>query len=440
MKRAIYVDQEGNTVNQDLEHKRPLLNLFFCIGTIIPIILIVMIVITVVQNNTCINLYNNIKTATLAYLKDQGELPDLEGENTVVNIADLYSAQYLNSNQTTNILCSGNVKVTKYKKDYIYTLDVRNCDKCSTNKKYGSWSSEQTFYPRNKAIIDVIPYYNYYERQLNTTSWTRYFDKDELADEISQYDNNLPLDENELPEVPKESEIVEIQSDSTYYYRYRDKSWKWYDIVGNYSDFSSEMPQGFTQKDQDTEVYSKWSDYSLDYPEEKDYRTIEKQTGYKFYYTDKNGKKRYYNSGKYSVRDEVNTEKYDQTDEETSTLYRYRDKQWRWYNGQKRRYSLYYSSMPSGMPYCDLGTETLSNPSNWEAQSRVNDTNRAYRLEEKKPMTRFRTVYEILSLKVLEKPLNHEAFEKKVQMTVPEFFEKEDAKLEITYKFKYKKS
>ena len=55
-------------------------------------------------------------------------------------------------------------------------------------------------------------------------------------------------------------------------------------------------------------------------------------------------------------------------------------------------------------------------------------------------MTRFRTVYEILSLKVLEKPLNHEAFEKKVQMTVPEFFEKEDAKLEITYKFKYKKS
>ena len=55
-------------------------------------------------------------------------------------------------------------------------------------------------------------------------------------------------------------------------------------------------------------------------------------------------------------------------------------------------------------------------------------------------MTRFRIEYEILSLKVLDTPLNHSDFEEKVKMSVPEFATNENYKLEVTYKFKYRKS
>ena len=55
-------------------------------------------------------------------------------------------------------------------------------------------------------------------------------------------------------------------------------------------------------------------------------------------------------------------------------------------------------------------------------------------------MTRFRIQYEILSLKVLDKPLNKKDFEKKVKMSVPVFATNENYKLEVTYKFKYKKA
>ena len=40
MKRNTYVDSSGNTIDQTFESKKPILILFFIIGTIIPLILI----------------------------------------------------------------------------------------------------------------------------------------------------------------------------------------------------------------------------------------------------------------------------------------------------------------------------------------------------------------------------------------------------------------
>ena len=440
MKRQTYVDETGNPINQSLENKKPLLRFFFVFGTILPVVIIILIIVAVVQNNSCLKLYNSLKTASLNYAKDEGSLPTLEGESTSVRLDDLYSSKYLSSTNTDNNLCSGNVKITKYKDDYLYTVDARNCGKCSVNLKYGSWSKEQSSYPSGKAIVDVIPYYNYYDREISSTEWSNYYDDDELSDETSKYGIRLPLDEETLPQVPKEGKTVNIENNTTYYYRYRDRSWKWYDIIGDYSDFSSEQPQGYANKDESTEQYTEWSEYSLNYPSEKDYRTIEQTTGYKFYYLNDQGDKIYYNAGKYSAREDVNTVKYNKTDEDTATLYRYRDKQWRWYNGQKRRYSGLTSRQPTDKPYKDTETETLSSPSSWDPESHVNATNQEYRVEERKIMTRFRIEYEILSLKVLDKPLNKKDFEKKVKMSVPAFATNENYKLEVTYKFKYKKA
>lgn len=440
MRRQVYVDEEGNTVNQALEQKKPLLRFFLVFEIAVPLILIILIIVTVVQNSNCLKIYNTIKSASLKYAQDQGELPNLEGESTSVRLDDLYSEEYLSSTSTNNTRCSGSVKITKYKKDYVYTIDARSCGKCSVNQKYSGWSAEQSSYPSGKAIVDVIPYYNYYDREVSTTEWTDYFDDEELSDETSEYGIRLPLDEEKLPEIPKEGTITNIENSTTYYYRYRDRSWKWYDIQGNYSEFSSEQPQGFANKDESSEIYTEWTEYSLNYPEEKDYRTIQQTTGYKFYYLNSKNEKVYYNSGKYSARDDVNTDKYTKTEEDTTTLYRYRDKQWRWYNGQKRKYSSYSSKQPSQRPYKDTATETLGTPTTWEPTSRVDLANQEYRIEERKIMTRFRMEYEILSLKVLDKPLNRSDFEKKVKMTIPEFASNENYKLEVTYKFKYRKS
>ena len=440
MKRQTYVDEEGNTINRSLENKRPLLNFFFIFGTILPIVIIIFIIVAAVQNNSCLKIYNYLKTASLNYAKDAGTVPTLEGESVTVRLNEMYDDGYLSSTRTNNSLCSGSVKITKYKEDYVYTIDVRNCGKCSVNLKYGSWSAEQTSYPTGKAIVDVVPYYNYYERQLSTTKWSDYFDDDELQDEISEYGIKLPMNLEDLPKIPEDANTVNIESESTYYYRYRDRSWKWYDIEGDYSGFSSEQPAGFANKDEGSSIYTEWSEYSLDYPAEKDYRTIQQTTGYKYYYLNDAGKKIYYNSGKYSAKEDVNTEKYNKRDEETATLYRYRDKQWRWYNGTKRRYSSYSSDAPRNRPYKDRETETLGNPTSWSAESKVDTSNQEYRLEERKIMTRFRVQYETVSLKVLSKPLTRNEFEEKVKMSIPEFASNENYKLEVTYKFKYRKS
>ena len=440
MKRQAYVDEEGNVINQSLESKRPLLSFLFVFGTILPIIIIIIIIVIAFQNNHCLKIYDNLKSASLKYAKDQGNLPSLEGESINVRLDDLYSDEYLTSTSTDNNRCSGNIKITKYKDDYVYTIDANGCGQCSVNKKYGGWSAEQSAYPSGKAIVDVIPYYNYYEKETNHTKWTDYFDNSELSDETSKYGIKLPLDETKLPKVPSEGKISNITNETTYYYRYRNISWKWYDIEGDYSNFSSEQPSGYANKDEGSMRYTEWTDYSLNYPEEKDYRTIQNTTGYKFYYLNDSGKKIYYNSGQYSAREDVHTDKYDQTDEDTTTLYRYRDQQWRWYNGTKRKYSSLSSTAPNGRPYKDTETETLGSATAWEPVLGVYTDDQDYRIVERKIMTRFRIEYEILSLKVLNKPLNHSDFEKKIKTSILEFASNPQYELEVTYKFKYRKS
>ncbi len=440
MRRMTYVDKDGNQIDQSFENKKLLLKFFFVFGTVLPLIFIVLIIVTVVQNKNCTNIYNSIKEASLKYAEDQDKLPEIEGDNTEINIGNLYSEQYLRSINTNNTLCSGTVKITKYKNEYIYTLDVKNCDICSTNKRYKGWSALQNTYPKNKAIVDVIPYYNYYDRQISTTEWSKYYEQSELSDEISEYNINLPIEENTLPEIPAEATTIDIEADTTNYYRYVDKKWKWYDIEGNYSEFSSEQPNGYEKIDTNTERYTQWSEYSLNYPEEKSYRSIEKTTGYKYYYLDESNKKVYYKSGKYIAKEEVDTQKYNQRDSESATLYRYRDKQWRWYNGQKRNYSTFSSVMPNGKPFKDLGIEVSTNPSSWSAEKKSNSATEEYRVEEVKLMTRFRINYEILSLKVLDKPLEKTEFESNVGENISEFNSREDKKIEVTYKFKYRKS
>lgn len=440
MKRANYVDEQGNSIDQSFESKKPILVFLFIIGTILPLLLIGLIIYTAVQNNNCNKVYSEIKKATNNYLKEESLLPLVEGENTSVSLDKLYKNNYLSSFKTNNTICKGNVKTTKIDKGYIYSLNISNCNTCTTNTRYKSWSSELSHKPTNKQIIDVIPYYNYYEREVNITDWSKYYEKDELDKEKSKYGIKLPADlENSgMPEVPEEGEIVEVKKEEVLNYHHKDKQWLWYDIIGDYSEFSSEKPSGYNNKDEKSKIYSDWSKWSLNHPEEHSYRDVSTTTGYQFYY-EKNGKKVYANNKKYTAREDVDETKYNRRESESVKMYRYRDAKWRWYNGQKRKYSALRSEKPNGYNYRDDDTEAETNYSSWTDKSTINEKNSEYRTEETKVLTRFRYVYEILSDPVLEEPVTKDEFIDIIGMSVPEFVTQEDYKVEVTYKYKYRK-
>ena len=441
MKRNSYVDSSGNTIDQTFESKKPILIVFFIIGTIVPLILIGLIIYTAIQNNNCNNLYKEIKSATTQYLKEESELPEVEGESAIVSLNKLYNGHYLNTFKTMDMVCSGTVKTTKYENQYVYTLNLTNCNTCTTNSRYKGWSGEISYLPTNKPIVDVIPYYNYYERQVVTTDWSDYYEKEDLDTKKSKYGVKLPNEDNidTMPQVPEEGQIVEVQKEETTFYRYKDKKWKWYDIVGNYSALYSEKPDGFANKDESTKTYTEWSEYSLTYPEEKSYREISKVSGYQFYYEDENGKKVYANNKNYTAPDDVDQDKYPNRENKYVDMYRYRDAKWRWYNGKARQYSGYYSEKPYLYNYRDNDLFEESSYSAWEKESQVTDANKGFRIEEEKIMTKFRYLYEILSDPVLLDPINKKEFTSKIGMSVPDFILDEDYKLEISYKFKYRK-
>lgn len=441
MRRNTYVDSSGNTIDQTFESKKPILILFIFIGTVLPLILVGLIIYTVIGNKSCTNLYNEIKSSTVQYLKDNDLLPEVEGEDVTVSLNKLYNGHYLNTFKTKDMVCSGNVKTTKYKKTYVYTLNLTNCNTCTTNSRYKGWSEEVSYFPANKQIVDVIPYYNYYDRQVVTTDWSRYYDQDELENKKSKYGVKMPQEEyfNSMPKVPTEGQIFTVETDDKTYYRYKDLKWKWYDIAGDYSEFSSVQPAGYANKDENTKTFSEWSEYSLTYPEEKEYREITKTAGYLYYYVDKDGKKVYANNKKYMAPDDVDQSKYTSHEDEYEEMYRYRDATWRWYNGKKRQYSNYYPEKPSGYNHRDDGLVEETSFGSWEEESKITDENKYYRTEETKIMTRFRYVYEILSEPLLKEPITKKEFVNKVGMPVPEFVLDENYKVEVSYKFKYRK-
>lgn len=440
MKTNKYVDENGEIINYGFESKKPLLNIFFIIGTIIPLVLVILIIYTVVNNNYCHKIYDKIEDASYKYLKNNSKLPKYAGDFETVKMDTLYEHVYLTKEATGEKTCSGTVKVTKYKNEYIYTLNVTNCNKCSVGKRYKAWTSETPVYKSSKTIVDVIPYYNIQDREIDVTEWSDLYEQSEISKKVSKYNVRLPKEKDKLPEIPEGAEIVDVQKEENTYYRYRDKSWKWYDIVGNYSGFYSEQPDGYANKDEATKKNTEFTEYSLNHPEEHDYRTIRSKKAYKFYYIDDNGNKVYANNGKYAVEDDVDLDVYTEKEEDSTTMYSYRDTVWRWYNGQKRRYSSYKVTKPDSYNYRDEELYSISSYSEWNLNSKLNSENQSYRFEEQKVMTKYRYVYEILSLKLLEEDLKKADFEQKVNQTLEDIRGNTDYKLNVEYKFKYREA
>ena len=352
--------------------------------------------------------------------------------SVTVEMSDLIAGDFLEETEVSmkSNTCGGSIKLTKMGEEYLGTPYLNDCDYCSTGD---DWSDEQDNVPSKNKVVDVVAYYNYVTKETNYTEWTNYYTPEQLEKEPFLEVTDDRFNAN----IPKDAKNIEIETDTQNYYRYRDLRYKYYRVNNNnYSDFSSEQPEGYANKDTNTARETEWSEWSLTAPDKKDYRTIDEDTGYRWYYMD--GKtKVYWNNGAYYP--EQPDEQYTEREKEGVDVFRYKDTQWRWYNGERRQYSSWYATMPNGYYYRDDELSQYGSWSSWSTTSRVDASNESYREEEIEVRSRYRLKYDMYSFHVLSDFVKAEEFESASGKTIQEVLDDPTLELIVEYKYIYQK-
>lgn len=436
MIRETYVTSEGNSV----DYKKVYIKRYSLVLILIILVIITSFIYITFKNKNqrdfCTNMVENIKKASLKYAEEREILPNVAGDYVEFTLEDLIKEKYIQKSDITvkEKVATSDIVITRYKKDLIVTVDLDNAEYCSTKNK--NWSKETEKYDKNREVVSVVAYYNYRNQETNVTNWSKEVNEEDLnKEEDKKYHIHLPKDERVLPTIPNDATLQDIEVNKKVYYQYQDKRWKFYDIQGNYTNyFSSEKPDGYANYDANTMKMTDWTEYSQSYPEEKEYRRIETKNGYKWYYMD--GKKKvYYNNGMYAVEA---PDEYDQKEKDTIKMYRYQDRVYRWYNGQRRRYSSYTSTIPKGYTYKDDELMSLTSWSSIYESSSINNSNRDYRIERIINRYQFRKKYVIYSFDLLDKDVKKEEFLEKINSTLEEIMNDKKYDVKITYKFQYK--
>ncbi len=432
MQQQPYVDEHGNPVVPKDNNR-----LYIVLGISLLILFLIIIIVIGTRNGAknrkCVKLEDLLESSARSYANEQGIMPSINGTSITIHESELFESGFLKQEefQLKDNICGGSIKFTKVNDDYIATIDVTNCGYCTTETRYQDWSKEKDK-KGSARIVDVIPYYNYVEKDTYYTGWTGYYSLEEIED-----DPIVDYMDGRLPTIASDAKNVVIEVDTKMYYRYRDKVWKYYeDNGGSYSDFSSEQPYGYDYKDEDTVRTKDCSPWSLDYPEEKDYRFIRETYGYRWYYLD--GKtKVYWNSGAYSP--DQPDETYDLNEKEAVRMYCYEDDEWRWYSGEPRYYS-YYRSEPYGeYTHRDEGLSYYKDWTYWDTESALDDSNRYYREEQSENRPRYRLKYDMYSFNKLEESLSKEEFENVIGKTLQQIIDDPKLDLVVTYKYKTRK-
>lgn len=432
-----YVNEDGTPyVKPEVDRKK-----YMKIGAIILIILFIVLVMwnlisKASKNGACNKMEEKLLDIAYKYASEKKLLPNVEGEQITITSKKLIEDKYISEEDITYKKNVGEAKITitKYKEEYIKSVEIENCGYCSD--RYKNWSRETTTYNPKKKVVKVVATYNYYDKETYYTPYTDYFESSMISTKKSKYGVYLPKDEEYLPEVPSPGIIVSIEQEQKPYYEYRDKMWRYYENQCNYSVYSAERPNGYAEKDTSTYKESEWSKWSINYPDEKEYRVIDRTTGYRWYYK-KGRKKIYYNSGEYLP--ESPSKKYSERDSKSVTMYRYRDDLYRWMNDCDRNYTSLTSEPYGDYIYRDEETLEYTSWSYWEPESYLDNTNSYYREQRVDMHSRYRIKYDIYSLLKLEQALTKEAFEKEMGRSLEEIAKDPKVALEVTYTFQYKK-
>lgn len=376
------------------------------------------------NKRACNELRTEILSKTDSYFSENNLLPSLNGVNKTIELSSLNDSITFKDKKVT-----GTVTYTKYNDTYIKTLNLDNASYCSTKE----FKKESDNYDEEKNA-KVVTTFNYFEVDSYNSKWTGWYP----SEKISTTETNgvlLPLDEDDLPDIANNAVITEYVRETKTYYSYRDKQWKWYKNDIKYSDYSSTQPSGYTNKDTQTKTTTEPTKWSLNYPEEFDYRHISSKTGYRWYYMDGKEKK-YWNNGEYSV--ESPGEEYEKEKESSAKMYSYYDDVWRWYNGDtKRVYSSYQSKKPSGYNYKDDSTLRYTSWSSFTDESKIDDTNKNYREEQTDTYSRYLIKFDVYSLPILDNYVTLEELENKLGKSYEEINADKSIKVDVKFKFIY---
>lgn len=415
-----------NAVKDLSESKQVIIKIFMIIFPLIIIIIIINLIISGIRNGNCLEVRKELSDYIDSYVMSNNLLPTINGDNIEINLNDVKKVTF------NDEICTGTVKITRVNDDYIKTFNLENCSYCRTD----NFGKEKNDYD-GISNVDVVVYINYYNVTNNNSRWSDYIPFEKISTEETN-GVMLPLSEEDLPEISEEAIITEIIKEDKIFYSYRDKRWLWYKNYNeNYSDFSSEQPAGYSQKDEDTETRTEYSEWAIDYPEEKSYREITSSTGYRWYKKDDNGDIIWWNNGEfYPTKPE---DGYYKDNESKITMYRYYDYEWKWYNGTKREYSSKLSSTPPTNSYKhkDEDITSYSDWSNYVTYSSLNSDNITYREEITNTHSRYMIKYKIRSLLVLNEALERKEFEETTGRTLEEMYNDPNIDLEITFKYKY---
>lgn len=403
--------------------KKLLMRFLIFIFIVLLIIFIVTKVIEGKHTKECNELRDKILLYTDDYMTNRDLYPTLNGTSKTVNL------DYLESNVIfKEKAVKGTVTYTKHNQDYIKTLEISNVDYCTTKE----FKKETNKYDKNKNT-KVTAYFNYYTVETYNSKWTKWLSSDQISTETTDT-VLLPLDSKNLPAIPDAAIITEYVRETKTFYSYRDKKWRWYRNDIKYSDYSSTKPSGYANKDEDTLKYTEYTDWSLDYPSEESYRSIKTTTGYRWY-KEEGKEKVYWESGKYSP-DSPGKEYTRDRDTEVK-MYSYRDKLWRWYNGDtKRGYSALSSTQPTKQyKYKDNATLTYTNWTDFYEDSRVTNDNKGYREENKDTHSRYLIKYKIRSFAMLENPCSLEELEIKLNKSYQDILNDKTIDVEVIFKY-----
>jgi len=431
-----YVDETGNNIPAKDNKK-----LYIIIGLVCLIIIITVIIFIVTNNNAknskCNNIESMLKDAGYKYAESKGTLPSIISDPVTYDASELIQNGYISSKDfaINNTTCDGTVKITNIGDSYVETINITNCNFCTTDTKYGTnWSTESDNKP-NSGVYDVVIYYNYTTKTTYHTEWTGLYTPDQLQDNpVVNYKDTR------LKSIPTDAKNIIIDHEDTTYYRYRDQKWKYYQVQNsNYSALSCTQPSGYATKDTNTYHQTDWTYWSLEAPAELDCIQKESKTGYRWYKV-VDGKNVYWNNGAYSpTNPDSENESYTQDKKDSATVWRYRENQYRWYNGNPRKYSGYQSTPSGSYIYRDDELSTYGNWSSWSTTSSLNGSNNYYRTEETQIRTRYRLTYDEYSFNLLDSYLTKADFESKVGKTLADVNNDPGYAVVIQYKYIYRK-
>ena len=433
-----YVNEDGTPyVKKEIDKKKIMM-----IGAIILIVIFLVLIITNLvtkakKNNACDKMENTLLDAAYKYASEKKLLPSVGGESIKVSSNDLLKEDYITNSDLTyeEEVGTATVTITRYKEEYIKSVEIKNCGYCTS--RYKDWGKETDKYDEDKHVVDVQATYNYYDRATYYTKYTDYIESSEVSTKKSKYGTYLPKDEDILPEIPSTGVVVTIEQEQKTYYSYRDKKWRYYQNNNcAYSAFSSEQPAGYREKDKRTVKYSDWSKWSINYPDEKDYRVIDEADGYRWY-KEVDGKKVYWKSGKYYP--ESPGKGYKQDTSKVVPVYSYTDDLYRYYNGIERDYGGFDSEPSENYPYRDDDTMEYTTWSAYEDESSLDNSNRSYREERINVNSRYRIKYRITSVLHLNHYMQRKDFEKETGKTLEEMSKASNVILKTKYQYRYRK-